>query len=112
ISNPFDVKSFSRAFFSLFTVSERFLHICWYEKPSELESSSIPYLSHFFVLEKTSAQLNIVFVGMQPKFKHVPPAEDFSNAITFNPSFSAHLANSSPDGPNPIIATSYFIGKF
>ena len=83
-----------------------FLHKFSYENSFKFVLGKTLDLEYTFILEKTSAQASIALVGIQPKFKQVPPTEVFSKAIVFKPLFSDSFANSIPAGPSPIIATS------
>ena len=54
-----------------------------------------------------SALCKNVFVGIHPRFKHVPPNSRFSTNATFPPNWAALIAATYPAGPPPITATSY-----
>ena len=49
---------------------------------------------------------NNVLDGMQPTFKQVPPALNFSMTATFYP-IAARMADTYPPGPAPITIKSY-----
>src|SRR5215212_941728 len=57
----------------------------------------------------SSALRSMVLVGMQPTFRHTPPASSRSTTTVFNPSCAARMADTYPPGPDPMMATSYWL---
>jgi hypothetical protein len=65
----------------------------------------IPYSAAFFEASARSAAWRMIFDGMQPWARQVPPGSFLSISVTSAPSWPARRAAVYPPGPEPIIAS-------